>query len=264
MTGGSDVSVYVSLLGLSRPIYIFPYRVMRQYGLRQTIPFSDTVAPKVAAFSQARVQAWAKYYDGLPRWAVTTNGFVGLSENYKLWMSSDDKDVRTEARNGEPAELLIPRIRVKYEGPDSARPRTYSFKTVKARPDRKRKEVPPRSSSRPKKMPNMKGSAIAKRNASSRGDRRRNNVWVRKAQPPVETVASLVDDNNPSPTIVCALEAEQAVTENVSEVLASLEVSIQEPVLMEIDIGAVQKPVGVDPANIALYKTLFDDPEELE
>ena len=78
MTGGSDVSVYVSLLGLSRPIYIFPYRVMRQYGLRQTIPFSDTVPPKVAAFSQARVQAWAKYYDGLPRWAVSTNGFVCL------------------------------------------------------------------------------------------------------------------------------------------------------------------------------------------
>ena len=264
MTGGSDVSVYVSLLGLSRPIYIFPYRVMRQYGLRQTIPFSDTVPPKVAAFSQARVLAWAKYYDGLPRWAVATNGFVGLSENYKLWMSSDDKDVRTEARNGEPAELLIPRIRVKYEGPDSAKPRTYSVKTVKARPDRKRKEVPPRSSFRPKKMPNMKGPAVVKRNASSRGDRRRNNVWVRKAQPPVETVASLVDDNNPSPTIVCALEAERAITENVSEALASLEVSVQEPVLMEIDIGAAQKTVGVDPANIALYKTLFDDPEELE
>ena len=33
---------------------------------------------------------------------------------------------------------------------------------------------------------------------------------------------------------------------------------------MEIDIGAAQKPVGVDPANIALYRTLFDDPEELE
>ena len=122
-------------------------------------------------------------------------------------MSSDDKAVRTEARNGDPAELLIPRIRVRYEGRDSANPRTHGIKTVKARPDRKRKEVPPHSSSRPKKMPNMKGSAVAKRNASSRGDRRRNNVWVRKAQPPVETVASLVDDNNPSPTIVCALEA---------------------------------------------------------
>ena len=113
-------------------------------------------------------------------------------------------------------------------------------------------------------MPNMKGPAVVKRNASSRGDRRRNNVWVRKAQPPVETVASLVDDDNSSPTIVCALEAERAITENVSEALASLEVSVQEPVLMEIDIGAAQKTVGVDPANIALYKTLFDDPEELE
>ncbi|XP_056687037.1 uncharacterized protein [Spinacia oleracea] len=264
MTGGSDVSVYVSLLGLSRPIYIFPYRVMRQYGLRQTIPFSDTVPPKVAAFSQARVQAWAKYYDGLPRWAVATNGFVGLSENYKLWMSSDDKAVRTEARNGEPAELLIPRIRVRYEGRDSANPRTHGIKTVKARPDRKRKEVPPRSSSRPKKLPNMKGPAVAKRNASSRGDRRRNNVWVRKAQPPVETVTNSVDVDNPSPIIVCALEAERAVIENVSEALESLEVSVQEPVLMEIDMGAAQKTVGVDPANIALYKTLFDDPEELE
>ncbi|XP_056697692.1 uncharacterized protein [Spinacia oleracea] len=179
-------------------------------------------------------------------------------------MSSDDKDVRAEARNGEPAELLIPRIRVKYEGPDSARPRTYSFKTVKARPDRKRKEVLPRSSVRPKKMPNMKGSAVVKRNASSRGDRRRNNVWVRKAQPPVETVASLVDDSNPSPIIACAFEAERAIIENVSEALTSLEVSVQEPVLMEIGIGAAQKTVGVDPANIALYKTLFDDPEELE
>ncbi|XP_056683737.1 uncharacterized protein [Spinacia oleracea] len=264
MTGGSDVSVYVYLLGLSRPTYIFPYRVMRQYGLRQTIPFSDTVPPKVAAFSQARVLAWAKYYDGLPRWAVATNGFVGLSENYKLWMSSDDKAVRTEARNGEPAELLIPRIRVKYEGADSAKPRTHGIKTVKARPDRKRKEVPPRSSFRPKKMPNMKGPAVVKRNASFRGDRRRNNVWVRKAHPPVETATSLVDDNNPSPTIVCALEAERAITENVSEALASLEVSVPEPVLMEIDIGAAQKTVGVDPANIALYKTLFDDPIELE
>ncbi|XP_056686900.1 uncharacterized protein [Spinacia oleracea] len=264
MTGGSDVSVYVSLLGLSRPIYIFPYRVMRQYGLRQTIPFSDTVPPKVAAFSQARVQAWAKCYDGLPRWAVATNGFVGLSENYKLWMSSDDKAVRTEARNGESAELLIPRIRVRYEGRDSANLRTHGIKTVKARPDRKRNEVPPRSSSRPKKMPNMKGPAVAKRNASSRGDRRRNNVWVRKAQPSVETVTNLVDVDDPSPTIVCALEAERAITENVSEVLASLEVSVQEPVLMEIDIGAAQKTVGVDPANLALYKTLFDDPEELE
>ena len=189
---------------------------------------------------------------------------MGLSENYKLWMSSDDKAVRIEARNGEPAELLIPRIRVRYEGRDSANPRTHGIKTVKARPDRKRKEVPPRSSSRPKKMPNMKGSAIAKRNACSRGNHRQNNVWVRKAQPPVETVTNLVDVDNPSPAIVCALEAEQAITENVSEVLASLEVSVQKPVLMEIDIGAAQKTVGVDPANLALYKTLFDDPEELE
>ncbi|XP_056688942.1 uncharacterized protein [Spinacia oleracea] len=179
-------------------------------------------------------------------------------------MSSDDKAVRTEARNGEPTELLIPRIRVRYEGRDSANPRTHGIKTVKARPDRKRKEVPPRSSSRRKKVPNMKGLAVVKRSAGSRGDLCRNNVWVRKAQPPVETVASLVDDNNSSPTIVCALEAERAKTENVSEALASLEVSVQEPVLMEIDIGAAQKTVGVDPANIALYKTLFDDPEELE
>ena len=76
-----------------------------------------------------------------------------------------------------------------------------------------------------------------------------------------------VDVDNPSPTIVCALEAERAITvqtENVSEALASLEVSVQKPVLMEIDMGAAQKTVGVDPANLALYKTLFDAPEELE
>ncbi|XP_056683057.1 uncharacterized protein [Spinacia oleracea] len=255
MTGGSEALVYVSLLGLSRPIYIFPYRVMRQYGLRQTIPFFDTVPPKVAVFSEARVQAWAKYYGGLPRWTVATDGFVGLSENYKLWMSSDDKVVRTKARNEEPSELLIPRGRAKYESRDAANPCDHGIKTVKAHPDRKRKEVPPRSSSRPKKVPNMKGPAVHKRNASSRGDRRRNNVWVRKVQPLVEPVANPIDVDNPSPPIVCALEAERAIavqTENVSEALASLEVSVKEPVLMEIDIGPAQKPVEVDPANIAL------------
>ena len=113
----------------------------------------------------------------------------------------------------------------------------------------------------------MKGPAVHKRNASSRGDRRRNNVWVRKAQPLVEPVTNPVDVDNPSPTIVCSLEAERAIavqTENVSEALASLEISVKEPVLMQIDIGAAQKPVRVDPANIALYKTLFHDPEELE
>ena len=77
MTGGSEALVYVSLLGLSRPVYIFPYRVMRQYDLRQTIPFSDTVPPKVAAFSQARVQAWAKYYDGGPALGCGYKWFCG-------------------------------------------------------------------------------------------------------------------------------------------------------------------------------------------
>ena len=59
--GSSHNCPYIRLLGLSSASYMFPCRVMRQYGMKQIIPPQDCDAPKDVSFRPERIFRWIEY-----------------------------------------------------------------------------------------------------------------------------------------------------------------------------------------------------------
>lgn len=73
MIGAPESFSYVRLLGLRAASYIFPWRILRQYGLRQTIPSMDTIHPKMMDVRTNTIEAWKAAMVKLARWMVTQN-----------------------------------------------------------------------------------------------------------------------------------------------------------------------------------------------
>ncbi|XP_021769733.1 protein MAINTENANCE OF MERISTEMS-like [Chenopodium quinoa] len=61
MVENSSNCSYIRLLGLSSTTYIFPCRVMRQYGMKQLIPPLDYDAFKDVNFKAERIPRWIEY-----------------------------------------------------------------------------------------------------------------------------------------------------------------------------------------------------------
>ena len=71
MVGVHEHVSFIRLFGLRSTTYVFPRRVMRQYGLRQIIPAMDTLPQPSMEVKGGTISTWYEYMRKLPRWIIT-------------------------------------------------------------------------------------------------------------------------------------------------------------------------------------------------
>jgi len=89
----------VQLLGLREITYIFPTRILRQYGRRQKIPSLDSHPPAMGALRQKAIDGWCGHLSRHGRLSVLSpSEDLRVSDYYILWLSCSSKSESDKLR----------------------------------------------------------------------------------------------------------------------------------------------------------------------
>ena len=66
MLGVQENIAYIRLFGIRNTTYIFPWRILRQYGMKQIIPTVDTLPQPPLEVRVGSISAWYEYMVKLP------------------------------------------------------------------------------------------------------------------------------------------------------------------------------------------------------
>ncbi|XP_021742212.1 uncharacterized protein LOC110708390 [Chenopodium quinoa] len=113
MLGVQENVAFIWLFGIRNTTYVFSWRIMRQYGMRQIIPTMDTVPQPPLEVRVGSISAWYEYMVKLPHWVITIdrNPLV-ISKHYVAWMIATTSEERLTARRAEATAMTGPTAKV--------------------------------------------------------------------------------------------------------------------------------------------------------
>ncbi|XP_074296330.1 uncharacterized protein LOC141626375 [Silene latifolia] len=102
MTAPRSSTTYYRLPGLTHSSFIFPSRLLRQFGRKQRVPSLDTISPGIPPMTHSYLRNWYQYWNARRFWTIQkVPDSTYISDHYKVWMTSHSIEERESARQAE-------------------------------------------------------------------------------------------------------------------------------------------------------------------
>jgi hypothetical protein len=99
MTASRTSVPYLQLPGLRFASFVFPDRLLRQYGRKQLIPSRDSTPPRVTEMTQGLLSNWFRFWDARATWPIrSVPETTAVSVEYQRWMICPDAAERDSLR----------------------------------------------------------------------------------------------------------------------------------------------------------------------